>query len=108
MLDTISAVLQQGWGWTLLRGTAMTLLIAGLGMCLGMVIGIAGAAIKTSGHRILGLLVGVYTTVVRSIPELLIIYLLFFGSVQPISDLADRLGWEEAMTGWFPILVGIV
>src|SRR3546814_14873118 len=77
-------------------------------MALGIVIGIAGASIKTSGARLPSLLVSLYTTVVRSIPELLIIYLLFFGSVQAISDLADALNWQEAMTNWFPALVGIV
>jgi octopine/nopaline transport system permease protein len=108
MLETILTVLREGWGWTLLRGAAMTLLIAALGMVLGTTIGILGAAVKTSGHKLLGLLVSAYTTIVRSIPELLIIYLLFFGSVQPVSDLADYLHWQEAMTSWFPALVGIV
>ncbi|HEY9573478.1 MAG TPA: ABC transporter permease subunit, partial [Pusillimonas sp.] len=108
MLETIQSVLREGWGWTLLHGTAMTLLISVLGMALGIVIGIAGASIKTSGARLPSLLVSLYTTVVRSIPELLIIYLLFFGSVQAISDLADALNWQEAMTNWFPALVGIV
>src|SRR5690606_24486562 len=108
MLDTILAVLRDGWGWTLLRGTAMTLLISVLGMALGVVIGILGASIKTSGPRPLGLLVSFYTTIVRSIPELLIIYLLFFGSIQAATDLADAFRWEDAMTSWFPALVGIV
>src|SRR3546814_20289067 len=104
MLETIQWVLREGCGWTLLHGTAMTLLISVLGMALGIVIGIAGASIKTSGARLPSLLVSLYTTVVRSIPELLIIYLLFFGSVQAISDLADALNWQEAMTNWFPAL----
>ncbi|MFW7340961.1 ABC transporter permease subunit [Pollutimonas sp. H1-120] len=108
MLETIQSVLREGWGWTLLRGTAMTLLISILGMALGIVIGIAGASIKTAGSRLPGLLVTVYTTVVRSIPELLVIYLLFFGSVQAAADLADALNWQEAMTSWFPALVGIL
>src|SRR5690606_29290509 len=108
MLDTIFSVLREGWGWTLLRGAAMTLLISTLGMALGIVIGILGASIKTSGARPLSLLVSISTTIVRSIPELLIIYLLFFGSVQAASDLADALDWTEAMTNWFPALVGIL
>jgi octopine/nopaline transport system permease protein len=108
MLETIQSVLREGWGWTLLRGAAMTLLISILGMALGIVIGIAGASIKTSGARVPGLLVSAYTTVVRSIPELLIIYLLFFGSVQAAADLADALSWQEAMTSWFPAMVGIL
>lgn len=108
MLETILDVLREGWGWTLLRGTAMTLLISVLGMALGIVIGILGASIKTSGPKPLSLIVSLYTTVVRSIPELLIIYLLFFGSVQAASDLADAFSWEEAMTSWFPALIGIL
>ena len=108
MLETILSVLRDGWGWTLLRGAAMTLLISALGMALGVVIGILGASIKTSGPKLLGLLVSIYTTIVRSIPELLVIYLLFFGSVQAVSDLADVMHWEDAMTRWFPALVGIL
>ncbi|NYT63709.1 ABC transporter permease subunit [Alcaligenaceae bacterium] len=108
MLDTTLEVLREGWGWTLLRGAAMTLLISILGMALGIVIGVAGASIKVSGAKALGLMVSAYTTVVRSIPELLIIYLLFFGSVQTASDVAYALGWEEAMTSWFPAIIGIL
>ena len=108
MIDTVFNVLNAGWGWTLLRGAAMTLVISVLGMALGIVIGVAGATIKVSGARLPGLLVAAYTTVVRSIPELLIIYLLFFGSVQTVSDLADSFGMADIMTGWFPALVGVV
>ena len=108
MIDTILGVLRDGWGWTLLRGTAMTLLVSVLGMALGVLIGILGASIRTSGPKTLGLIVRLYTTLVRSIPELLIIYLLFFGSVQAASDLADALHWEDAMTRWFPALIGIL
>lgn len=108
MLETILEVLREGWGWTLLRGAAMTLLISALGMALGVCIGIAGASIKTAGPRLLGLLVSIYTTVVRSIPELLIIYLLFFGSIRAAGDIADLLDMGNAMTRWFPALVGII
>ena len=108
MADTILNILQAGWGLMLLRGAAMTLLIAFFGMALGVAIGIAGASIKVSGFKPLGLLVSGYTTIVRSIPELLIIYLLFFGSVQSAADIADQLGWGDAMTSWFPALIGIL
>ena len=100
MLETIFNVLREGWGWMFLRGAAMTLLISVLGMALGVVIGITGASIKTNGPRWLRGPVSLYTTVVRSIPELLIIYLLFFGSVQVVSDLADFMRMEDVMTRW--------
>lgn len=108
MLDTMLRILQEGWGTMLVRGALMTVFIAFFGMLLGTVIGIAGASIKVRGPRWISLLVSLYTTVVRSIPELLIIYLLFFGSVQAVSDIADFLQWQEAINRWFPALVGIV
>ncbi|MCQ9617634.1 ABC transporter permease subunit [Paenalcaligenes niemegkensis] len=108
MLDTITNILQQGWGWMLLRGTGMTLLISILGMLLGVCIGIAGASIKTNGPLILRGLVSLYTTVVRSIPELLIIYLLFFGTAQAASDLGAFLNWQEGINRWFPLMVGVL
>lgn len=108
MLDTIIRILQEGWGWMLLRGTGMTLLVSTLGMMLGVIIGITGASIKTNGPPVLRGLVSLYTTIVRSIPELLIIYLLFFGSVQFVSDLGAFLNWEEGLNRWFPLMVGVL
>src|SRR3546814_5623750 len=106
MLTTIFDVLRQGWGQMLLQGTAMTLLISIFGMALGVVIGIAGATIKVSRIKSLSLLVTGYTTIVRSVPELLVIYLLYFGSVQTAADIADAFNMGGAMTSWFPALIG--
>lgn len=108
MLDTIIRILQEGWGWMLLRGTGMTLLVSILGMALGVVIGITGASIKTNGPLVLRWLVSIYTTITRSIPELLIIYLLFFGTSQAVSDLGAFLNWQEGMNRWFPLMVGVL
>lgn len=92
----------------LLRGAAMTVFISLCGICLGTVIGIAGATAKTKGNLVLRALVGAYTLIIRSIPELLIIYLLFFATVEPTSNLADWLDWDELMSSIFPVLVGIL
>lgn len=108
MIDTVLHILQSGWASMLLKGAGMTIFISIFGISLGMGIGIAGAAIKTNGNVAMRGLVGLYTLVVRSVPELLIIYLLFFGTVQPLSDLADLLGWDDAMSRAFPMLIGIL
>lgn len=108
MLDTVLRILNEGWGAMLLRGTAMTLILSALGMALGTAIGIAGASIKQNGPRFLAYGVSIYTTVVRSIPELLIIYLLFFGTVQLASELAALLLWQDGVNRWFPFAVGVV
>lgn len=108
MLDTLLDVLSQGWGLMLLKGAAMTIVISALGMVLGTLIGIAGASIKINGPLFLKGLVSVYTTLVRSIPELLIIYLLFFGTIQWASDLSHWLNWQDGINKWFPFIVGVL
>ncbi|NLJ62545.1 MAG: ABC transporter permease subunit [Alcaligenaceae bacterium] len=108
MLETLLRILNDGWGWMFLRGAAMTLFISVLGMALGVLIGVTGASIKLNGPRWLSGLVSVYTTITRSIPELLIIYLLFFGSIHSVSQLGDFFQMEELINRWFPAAVGIL
>lgn len=108
MLETLLRILNDGWGWMFLRGAAMTLFISVLGMALGVLIGVTGASIKLNGPRWLGGLVSLYTTITRSIPELLIIYLLFFGSIHSVSQLGDFFQMEELINRWFPAAVGIL
>lgn len=107
-MSTLTDILASGWGTMLLRGALMTLFISLCGIGLGMVIGIAGASLKSGGSFPARLLVNLYTLIVRSVPELLIIYLLFFATVQPAADLADWLDLDEWMTSFFPMLVGIL
>lgn len=108
MLETLLRILNEGWGWMFLRGALMTLFISVFGMALGVIIGITGASIKRNGPSWLGGLVSLYTTITRSIPELLIIYLLFFGSIHPIATMGDWLRAEDLINRWFPAAVGIV
>ena len=68
-----------GWGATLMRGAALTLQIAFLSYAIGLVLGLMGAAAKLSGSRVLGGISELYTTLVRAVPELLLIVLLFYG-----------------------------
>lgn len=108
MISILSELLRSGWAFALLRGAGITIVVSALGIVLGMTIGMAGALAKTNGSLILRALVAVYTLVVRSVPELLIIYLLFFGSVGAIADLADLLEWDSLMSSVFPLLVGVL
>lgn len=82
-----------GWGDELLRGTAMTIAVAVGAFALGQVVGTLGALAKLSGRRWLAAIADVYTTVVRGIPELLVIYLLFFGSSMAVTNIARMFGY---------------
>lgn len=69
-----------GWGGMLVMGALMTFAVATGAFALGIAIGACVAIAARSGRRALRLLALAYTTVVRGIPELLVIYLFFFGA----------------------------
>lgn len=68
-----------GWGDEMLKGAFMTLMVSLAAYGLGILLGALGAALKLSRFLACRLLADLYTTIVRGIPELLIIYLVFFG-----------------------------
>lgn len=84
-----------GWGDELLRGTGMTILVATCAFLFGLGMGALGAAAKLSHSMVLRALADLYTTVVRGIPELLVIYLLFFGSGAMVRAVASVFGYDE-------------
>jgi len=68
-----------GWGDEMLFGALMTIAVASCSYLLGIVFGTLFASFKLSRYLVLRLLADTYTTVIRGIPELLVIYLVFFG-----------------------------
>ena len=83
-----------GWGDEMLRAAAMTLAVSLSSMALGLVFGTLGAAAKLSAIAPLRWLAEGYTTVVRGVPELLVIYLLFFGGSGAVMFLAGLFGYH--------------
>jgi octopine/nopaline transport system permease protein len=81
-----------GWGGLLLFGAVMTLLVTLAALAIGAVFGSLVAWAKLSknlGFRLLG---DAYTTVFRGVPELLIIYLIYFGGSRAVSAVGDMFG----------------
>jgi octopine/nopaline transport system permease protein len=69
----------EGFQAQFLRGLETTVLVAAISGALGIAVGLAGAAAKLSRFRFLRALADAYTTVVRGVPELLVILLVYFG-----------------------------
>ena len=84
-----------GWGDEMVRGMFMTLAVAMAAFLLGIVIGIIGAAIKLSRFPGLRLIGEAYTTFIRGIPDLLVIYLLFFGGSMAAMAVARIFGYDD-------------
>jgi len=81
-----------GWGGVLLAGFAASLQLAVGGYALGLVIGIAGAFGKLYGGPILRDLLEIYTTVIRAVPELVLILLLYYAGTDAVNALLVTVG----------------
>lgn len=81
-----------GWGAVLLAGFINSMYIAFGGYALGMVIGLLGASGKLYGGIVTRDLLEVYTTVVRAVPELVLILLLYYAGTEALNALLIRIG----------------
>lgn len=82
-----------GWGANLLRGLANSIQIAVGAFGLGLAIGIAGAWGKLYGSPMVRDLMEIYTTVVRAVPELVLILLLYYAGTDLINRALDSFGY---------------
>jgi octopine/nopaline transport system permease protein len=83
-----------GWGFTLLRAAGMTLAVAFCGFLAGAVIGSLIAWAKVAGGVVLRGLADGYTTVLRGIPDLLVIYLFYFGGSAVLGKIGGLFGYD--------------
>jgi octopine/nopaline transport system permease protein len=83
-----------GWGDEMLRAALMTVAISLSSMALGLVLGSIAAAAKLSDLLVARAVAGFYTTVMRGVPELLVIYLLFFGGSGAVMFVAGMFGYH--------------
>ena len=84
-----------GWGANLLRGLLNSLQIAGGAFAFGLFIGILGAYGKLNGGPVTRDLLGIYTTVIRSVPELVLILILYFVGTDLINKAAAAMGYDR-------------
>ena len=81
-----------GFGPALAAGALMTVQLALTALCLGLVLGLLGALAKTSPYKPLQWLGGTYSTLVRGVPELLWVLLIYFGTVNLMRTLGEYFG----------------
>ena len=94
-----------GWGATLLWGLGNSIIIALGAYSLGLLIGLAGAFGKLYGGEVLKDLLGIYTTIVRAVPELVLILFLFYAFTGMLNSLLLDFGYDRVVIS--PLLTGI-
>ena len=84
-----------GWGDELFFATLMTLAVSITAMIIGFIFALIFTPLKLSKNKTLNLIGNFYTTVIRGVPELLVIYLFFFGGSGAIMYVASIFGYNE-------------
>ena len=84
-----------GWGDELFYATLMTIAVSITAMLVGFLFALIFTPLKLSKYKLLNLIGNIYTTVIRGVPELLVIYLFFFGGSGAIMYVASIFGYFE-------------
>lgn len=81
-----------GWGWALVSGAALTLAVAFAAMAIGTVLGAMLTAAQVSRVSWLARLAAAYGLLLRGVPELLVVLLLYFGAPGMLAAIAALFG----------------
>jgi arginine/ornithine transport system permease protein len=76
----------------ILGGLQSTLSVAAVSLLAACVFGMIGAAAKLSGSTAARAAANVYTTLIRGVPELVLMLLIFYGGQIAVNAIADRMG----------------
>jgi His/Glu/Gln/Arg/opine family amino acid ABC transporter permease subunit len=82
----------------LLAGAGLTLALAAAALAIGTAIGLLGAALRLWGGAWARAAAGAYVAIVRGVPDLLIIFLVYFGGTVSLSAVFGRYVEVDAFT----------
>jgi octopine/nopaline transport system permease protein len=84
-----------GWGDELFYATLMTIAVSITAMLIGFLFALFFTPLKLSKNKFLNFIANSYTTIIRGVPELLVIYLLFFGGTGAVMYVASIFGYND-------------
>jgi len=84
-----------GYGPVILEGAWQTVQLAVLSLVLSMGIGLIGASSKLARHSAVRWAATIYTTVIRSVPDLVLMLLIFYGIQIWLNMFTDTMGIDQ-------------
>ncbi len=97
----------QGYGWMLWDGLQVTIAVGLSAMALAVVLGLVGAWGKLSRSEGGRAVSGAYTTIVRGVPELLLILIVYYGTPTLIQGILEDFGYDVVIDV-NPFLAGFI
>jgi len=96
------------WGGNLLIGALSTIQISLWAYALGLCLGLLGALGKLNGGKVLRGALDGYTTLVRSVPELVLIVILYYAGTDTLNRVLDHFGFEAVHISGFMAAVFVL
>jgi histidine transport system permease protein len=84
-----------GYGHTIAAGTLTTIELSVLTLVVSFLLGLLGASAKLSKSRVAQGIGTVYTTIIRGVPDLVLMLLLFYSLQIWLNDLTDALNLQQ-------------
>jgi len=75
----------------ILKGMVLTVEVALLSLFISLALGLIGAVAKLSKSRIAKAIAGIYTTIIRGVPDLVLMTIIFFGGQLLVNDIGYKL-----------------
>jgi arginine/ornithine transport system permease protein len=94
--------------WVILNGSLLTVGVSLLALLVSILFGLAGAAAKLSGRPVLVGLATFYTTIIRGIPDLVLMLLVFYGGTIGINALLEKLVGPDSTIDIEPFAAGVL
>jgi His/Glu/Gln/Arg/opine family amino acid ABC transporter permease subunit len=90
----------------ILKGMLLTIQLAVLSLLISVLLGMLGALAKLSNSRIAQNVATIYTTIIRGIPDLVLMTLIFFGGQILVNNIGEKLGLEYIDIN--PFIAGVI
>lgn len=96
-----------GYFSSILQGALLTVGVSLAALMVAILLGLVGAVAKLSGRPILVGLATVYTTLVRGVPELVLMLLIYYGGTIGLNHLLETMG-SKSSVDINPFLAGML
>jgi His/Glu/Gln/Arg/opine family amino acid ABC transporter permease subunit len=97
----------KGYGWMLFEGLRLTVLVGLCAMGIAILLGLLGAWGKLAKAKPARMAAESYTTIIRGVPELVLILLVYYGIPTLIQDLTETFSGRVLVINLNPFLAGV-
>ncbi len=97
----------KGYGWMLIEGAKLTIWVGLCAMVIAILLGLLGAWGKLAKPRAARIAADTYTTIIRGVPELVLILLVYYGVPTLIQDLVENFSSQALIIDINPFIAGV-